>query len=164
MIRMLREYPSLFANLLEELRDRAERNEQAHPDFSGIDKFHDPLKNEDQQEGYLRALDDLKKILCGDQELMKQRLVELYTYVPEIPFPREKSIWHGEEVDPSSYEDCPFFTEHYLYDLMGKEDARSILGHLRRVVEASGVDDMELRREVNRVYEARKAATARDPT
>lgn len=37
-------------------------------------------------------------------------------------------------------EDTPFFSEAFLYNLVGKEDARTILGLIRKLVESAGVD------------------------
>lgn len=37
-------------------------------------------------------------------------------------------------------EQAPFFTEAFLYNLLGKDDARSVLGIMRRLCELAGVD------------------------
>jgi hypothetical protein len=46
-------------------------------------------------------------------------------------------------------EECPFFTEAFLYALFGKDSARDLLGRIRRLFEALGytredLDEMEL--------------------
>lgn len=43
-------------------------------------------------------------------------------------------------------ENVPFFTEAFLYDLMGKDDARSVLAYIHRLIEAAGGDPYELER------------------
>lgn len=161
MIRLLRDYPNPLTAILDQLRSRAERNEQAHPDFSEVEKFREPLANEDQQAGYMRALEDMRKVFCGDVEETKRMLVDLYTFVPEGRFPLKVSPYSGEPVDPEDYEDCPFFSEHYLYDLMGKNDARTILGLIRQVANAAGVDRYDLQRDINAVFEAKAAEKER---
>jgi len=40
----------------------------------------------------------------------------------------------------------PFFSEAYLYPLLGKDDARSVLGRLNRLLEAAGLDPYEAER------------------
>ncbi len=40
--------------------------------------------------------------------------------------------------------EAPFFSEAYLYNLVGKEDARTILGRLNRLGEALGMTYGEL--------------------
>ena len=44
-------------------------------------------------------------------------------------------------------EKAPFFSEAYLYNLMGKEDARTILALLRQFAESAGLD----RQEINKI-------------
>jgi len=41
-------------------------------------------------------------------------------------------------------EGTPFFSEGYLYDLLGKEDARSVLAVIRQVLRAAGVAERDL--------------------
>lgn len=42
-------------------------------------------------------------------------------------------------------EDVPFFTEAYLYDLFGKDAARTILVYVRGVLRAAGVPEKDFR-------------------
>lgn len=37
-------------------------------------------------------------------------------------------------------ENAPFFSEAFLYNLMGKDDARTVLGIITRLCEVAGVD------------------------
>ncbi len=61
-------------------------------------------------------------------------------------FLRHEREWYGEGVH--AYEEgdekAPFFSETFLYLLLGKEDARSLLGRLNRLGEALGLSDKEL--------------------
>lgn len=41
---------------------------------------------------------------------------------------------------PEEFDDTPFLSESYLYPLMGKDDARSLLAHVRRVANLAGYE------------------------
>lgn len=43
--------------------------------------------------------------------------------------------------------EAPFFSESYLYNLLGKEDARALLGRVKRLCTALGVELHELYRD-----------------
>lgn len=45
-------------------------------------------------------------------------------------------------------EDVPFFTEAFLYNLMGKEDARTILAVVRNVLRAFDVDETTIHKYI----------------
>jgi len=45
-------------------------------------------------------------------------------------------------------EDAPFFSESYLYNLLGKDDARTVLGYLSHLAKMAGLDLHEVQREV----------------
>ena len=81
---------------------------------------------------------------------LKEKLVELLKWTPlgvdlkaiskvnypEKYFPRDK---YGEIC---TSEDCkaPFFSEAYAYNLLGKQDARTLIGLMHSICEAIGVD------------------------
>ena len=51
-------------------------------------------------------------------------------------------------------EDAPFFSEAYLYNLLGKDGARTVLMHIRRVCEACGFQMYLLQQEAtNALYQ-----------
>lgn len=50
---------------------------------------------------------------------------------------------HGSEFYEEGDERAPFFTEAFLYNLVGKEDARSILALIRQLGRALGFDDAD---------------------
>lgn len=45
-------------------------------------------------------------------------------------------------------ESAPFYSERFLYPLLGKEDARTVLGMLRKVMKLAGIDMRELEIEI----------------
>jgi len=55
-------------------------------------------------------------------------------------------------------EDAPFFSESYLYNLVGKDDARTVLGYLRHLAKMAGLDLHEVQREVYAEMEAERKA------
>lgn len=52
-------------------------------------------------------------------------------------FGAEPNKWLVAQDELDSDKQAPFFTEAYLYSLLGKEDARTLLTLLRRVEEAA---------------------------
>jgi hypothetical protein len=69
--------------------------------------------------------------LTADKELLAREYMSLQRFVPmfqpsDPDYPREDGP-------------APFFSESYLYPLLGKDEARSVLGNLRRVMEAAGI-------------------------
>ncbi len=65
-------------------------------------------------------------------------LRSMTTFVPDIGFPGKPLAGDTKE----DLDDCPFFTEMYLYNLVGKEDARTILAHLGELARALGYDGL----------------------
>ena len=55
-------------------------------------------------------------------------------------------------------EDAPFFSESYLYNLVGKDDARTILGSLHGLMMKLGLDPLDVEREVNAEVASEKKA------
>lgn len=58
-------------------------------------------------------------------------------------------------------EEAPFYSEAYLYNLLGKDDARSVLGYLRSLMETVGLDPTAVEREVNAEIAAEQEADKR---
>ena len=69
-----------------------------------------------------------------------EALRELVTWVPEVGFPGNCTPVYDDPPD----EDCPFFTESFLYELLGKEDARTVLCLLEAVAHGLGTTVREL--------------------
>jgi hypothetical protein len=57
-------------------------------------------------------------------------------------------------------EDAPFFSESYLYPLLGKEDARTVLSYINNLMRFQGLDPMDVHREVSAEIAAEKKAEA----
>lgn len=67
-----------------------------------------------------------------------------------------KSSGHYSKGD----EDAPFYSESYLYNLLGKEDARTVLGYLHHLAKMAGLDLYEIQREVSAEIAAEEKAEA----
>ena len=74
-------------------------------------------------------------IVASHEEEKKERLKRLMEWTPEGLAAGFKDGPYYAEGD----EDAPFFTEAYLYNLLGKEDARTLLALMRPVFEEAGV-------------------------
>jgi len=71
----------------------------------------------------------------------KEAIQELLSFKLEFP-QLDKSSDFYEEGD----ENAPFFSESYLYNLVGKEDARTILARIRVLCETLGMNSYEIAR------------------
>ena len=71
---------------------------------------------------------------------MKELVRELVRFgvVGKPEWPR-KAVY-GRAGYEKGDEDAPFFTEAFLYNLIGKEDARELIGIVRKLCEATGLD------------------------
>lgn len=82
----------------------------------------------------------MKKGNKTKKEELKKRLLDLVEWKPET-WPvtsetlREAEEFCGEKIDP----EVPIFCESSLYILLGKNDARTLLGKLRRIGELAGI-------------------------
>jgi hypothetical protein len=74
----------------------------------------------------------IRSINAADK--IREEWRDLIDWVPEANHIAECE--HYEEGD----EEAPFLTERYLYNLLGKEDARSLLGRVRRLGHVLGFD------------------------
>lgn len=78
-------------------------------------------------------------------------IVELYTWAPSFGMPdflvreAKKEGYYSEEDDDDS---APVISEAFLYPLLGKDDARTLLGLVGAVVAAAGLDEMAVHRDV----------------
>ncbi len=78
---------------------------------------------------------EIKELLNWNPEGVDLKAIGKINYPPKY-FPKKK---YGEIVTD---EDCkqPFFSESYLYPLLGKEDARTLLALLRIAFKSLGID------------------------
>lgn len=101
----------------------------------------------------LRLLADATESGVGDPQRIRDALRDLYTWTPESK-PKQFSNRAGTGYRKGD-EDAPFFTESFLYVLLGKEDARSLLGRMRVLCEALGLTHEEQARLYDKVEETR---------
>lgn len=105
----------------------------------------------------LRALAD--KLENSDLDLAVKHLMNIVVPFPDLVAPecgecgwQEEYHTAGGAVDMSDHpfqpgpsEDTPFFSESYLYNLLGKEDARTVLYAVYAVLRAAGVAERTYR-------------------
>ncbi len=141
-----RDRPSLshwLSSLLNGVQSMPRREARFAGDPEALDK---PLTNEDEKRGYERAIEEMRKALFGDRNDLLEAAAKLYGFTPGY-FPKGAVPQYGEsttqdpngDYDPRAWENCPLFSEHYLYELFGKEDARTILALLSNMLETVGV-------------------------
>lgn len=58
-------------------------------------------------------------------------------------------------------ETAPFFSEAFLYPLLGKDDARTVLAYIHSLMRELGVDPWKLQREINAELDAKEKEEAR---
>lgn len=90
-----------------------------------------------------RNLSTRSKAIRDEAFNVQHEMRVLKEFVKELNFP-EDSIYELEDNDVVARvrdmklegDDIPFFSEAKLYDLLGKEDARSVLGAINKLMEA----------------------------
>jgi len=82
-------------------------------------------------------------------------IVDLYEFRPEVGFPKSKDInsYKDENVDS---DEVPFLSETYLYALLGKEDARTLMALVNHVVREAGHEPSFLQGKAHRILEEKK--------
>ncbi len=75
-------------------------------------------------------------------------IVKLFTWSPHVSVLDKKSPYYDEED-----EGAPFLTEATLYNLLGKDDARTLLALVNQVIAAAGIDQMGVYHAVNAAME-----------
>lgn len=118
-----------------------------------------PMEGEKPGEFYPALDHDTRRV---ERSLPKEAVVTHAEYVPEVEDAKayfRKLLRLKLEAPPlrgfksadgysKGDEDQPFFSEAYLYNLVGKDDARTILGTLHHLMKFMGVDPMVVEREV----------------
>lgn len=82
----------------------------------------------------------IKDILMSDAAPMEQALRRLWSFRPETTHYVAIGMKANDGYYTEGDEKAPFFSETFLYSLLGKDDARTLLGRLREVSEAAGFD------------------------
>ena len=94
------------------------------------------VHDHEQREKLAAALEQMLIIAQRSQDVQLQDSVsQLLEWTPENRHVLKKDNDYYSDGD----EDCPFFSEAYLYNLLGKEDARTLLALMRPVWAAAGV-------------------------
>ncbi len=98
-------------------------------------------------------------LINAARELQDEELQEavkgLLEFTPEYTPPQFCDLdqnpyhWHYKDMSPEERAErlievqadgrCPFFSEAYLYNLLGKEDARTLLALMRPIWQAAGI-------------------------
>jgi hypothetical protein len=107
--------------------------------------FHDvlctqrPIKEFMSESDRLKVLDTLferaGRVLGKDLSAAHKALKSLYDLKLDGPPPRG---FKSSEYYSNGDEDTPFFSEPYLYSLLGKDQARTVLSYVRSVAKAVG--------------------------
>ena len=82
--------------------------------------------------------------------MSKKAIRELVRFKVDSPPQWPRKAVYGREGYEKGDENAPFFTEAFLYNLIGKEDARSLLGIVRELCMGVGLN---LDKEIDAVDE-----------
>ncbi len=81
---------------------------------------------------------DLVDVVAQTRCDTAEAAIRLYQYVPEYVLGAiNEEFWGGDK-------NTPFFTETYLYTLMGKEDGRTVLALVHNLLKAAGFDSYDI--------------------
>lgn len=88
---------------------------------------------------HAREMDDLME---GGLGAAREKFKALFRWCPDhIEDEEVRAEWEGRE---GKRGELPFFSEVFLYTILGKDEARSCLGRLRELGEALGFSSLEL--------------------
>ena len=82
---------------------------------------------------------------------LQDKLIDLLSFVPQRS---PESVYGEREIE----EDVPFFSEAYLYHLLGKQEGRTVLGLMDSIAEETGNTRRELMKEARRRKNARSSS------
>jgi hypothetical protein len=114
-----------------------------------------------RKEAQEELLAAVKKVVSAGNLEIKELLVHMMKWSPQCGFPKNVSptYWDPEDDSKEKYRrtknldnpDLPFFSETYLYELLGKDDARTVLGYIGSLARAIGYQGLwDLQREVQK--------------
>lgn len=142
--------PNPLLTLLSNLQAKGGRQPRWEGDTDALAKALTP----EQQQGFEVAIVEMRKALFPDHEAVRKAYVDLLTYCPGF-YPPDTPV---SDVDrDEDWATMPFFSETYLYNLLGKDQARSVLGRIYSLGEAVGVQRHMVMREVNEALTAIEA-------
>lgn len=140
----------LLRHLEEEIKDHERRGLRYQHEFE-TDEPPPPMTN-DQAIGLARAAGAVLAWTLG-QRSGPARVEEAYKrLVGWKPgwFPLDHLTDDDTNLDELTK--CPFFSESYLYELMGKEDARTVLALIATLAEAAGIPRLDQHRLAVEAY------------
>jgi len=92
---------------------------------------------------------------CHAQSLA-EAAIDLFMWRPDAGFPKTlkkgNSMCDGSEDEPT----VPFLSESFLYALLGKEDARTLLARIDGLFYAMGIDPHQIQRRAGKILEEKK--------
>lgn len=99
----------------------------------------------------LRLEGDTPTLVEKDTDELREALLELAAFKPEATtYFHDLFVANDMKDDGGSWgmydegdEFTPFFSEAFLYNLLGKDEARTLRGLLRRVIVAAGINPNE---------------------
>jgi hypothetical protein len=86
-------------------------------------------------------------------ETLEEAAIDLFMWRPESGFPKALKRRNENCDGTEDEENTAFFTEAYLYPLLGNEDARSLLARISHLFYAMGIDPDPLREKAWEVIE-----------
>jgi hypothetical protein len=86
-------------------------------------------------------------------ETLQEAALDLFMWRPESGFPKEMKK-HGDGAEQDK--DVPFLTESFLYPLLGKEDARTLMALVNNVFRACGIEPHFLREKAYEVIDQKR--------
>ncbi len=109
------------------------------------------MRTREEQERIEMLLGELRSALQPKAEEIKVALEELLRWVPDqenwVEVFRYLSRRRGGGYTKGD-ETAPFFSEAFLYNLLGKEDARSLLGRMQTLLSLLGYDPVRALQEL----------------
>lgn len=88
-----------------------------------------------------KALAEIEKIVQEEMASKNNDLYRACKKLAEYTVGRlPESCMNEEDGYEEGDEDAPFFSECYLYNLLGKDDARTLLALMRPIWEAAGIE------------------------
>lgn len=72
---------------------------------------------------------------------LREALISLIEWIPEFSEPTDFTEISGYPKEMIDRGEMPFLSESFLYIVLGKDDARSLLARVRRVIKAAGYSD-----------------------
>lgn len=90
------------------------------------------------------------------QESLAEAVIQLFMWRPEGGFPAELKKGNDHYSKEVNDKDMPFMSETFLYALLGKEDARSLLAYVRNILYSMGIEPRDFEHKAWEILNAKK--------